>query len=252
MPRSSSFGVRDVGSLPRARRLCAASGVEGPGARSSPQGCEHVRPFRSAQRKEQPWSRATSRRGPAFGVELRRKERGRVHHGAAEIRAAPCVVRCGTAVRARIPAGCCARRAPQPRTRRKAAARGGGSPRRARRSSTCVGSLGRVLGSSHARGRTCRASPALGGAAYGGLSRHLRLFGHDSNRQQALVSQSQRLASRGVGRPRSHPACVAHGVRSAALAARSRAKARGGISPPGAVAWPLHRGFLGAGSATHH
>jgi len=48
--------VRGVGSLPRARRLGAASGVEGPGARSSPQGCEHVRPFRAAQRKEQPCS----------------------------------------------------------------------------------------------------------------------------------------------------------------------------------------------------
>jgi len=69
--RTPGFGVRDAGSLPRAPRLGAATGVEGPGARSSPQGCEHVRPFRAAQRKEQPWSRATSRRGPAFGVELR-------------------------------------------------------------------------------------------------------------------------------------------------------------------------------------
>jgi hypothetical protein len=37
---------------PRAA-LGAASGVEGPGARSSPQGCEHARPFRAAQRTEQ-------------------------------------------------------------------------------------------------------------------------------------------------------------------------------------------------------
>jgi hypothetical protein len=54
--------------------------------------------------------------------------------------AAPFAERRRAAVRARSPAGCCARRAPQPRTRRQAAAPAGGSPRRERRSSTtrCV------------------------------------------------------------------------------------------------------------------
>jgi len=80
MPRTSGFGVRGVGSLPRAPRLCAATGVEGPGARSIPEGCEHARSFRTAQRKEQPWSRSTARRGTAFGVALRVEN----HHRAAE------------------------------------------------------------------------------------------------------------------------------------------------------------------------
>src|SRR5450432_2433920 len=39
---------------PRAARFGAASGVEGPGARSRPQGDEHARPPRDALRKEQP------------------------------------------------------------------------------------------------------------------------------------------------------------------------------------------------------
>jgi len=69
--RTSSFGGRGVGSLPRAPRLCAATGVEGPGALRIPQGGEHARPFRTAHRKEQPWSRGSARSGKAFGVACR-------------------------------------------------------------------------------------------------------------------------------------------------------------------------------------
>jgi len=80
--------------------------------------------------------------------------------------AAPCVVRRSAAVRARLPAGCCARRDPQPRTRRQSAPRAGEGPTACAssfgfsRSALRSRALGLVVGSSHARGRTRRASPA--------------------------------------------------------------------------------------------
>src|SRR6187402_2081042 len=74
----------------------------------------------------------------------------------------------GSAVRARIPLGCCARLDPQRRTRGQSAPRAAEGPRSgsAELCAQTIGTreirrLGLVVGSSHARGRTRRASPVV-------------------------------------------------------------------------------------------
>ena len=110
-----------------------------------------------------------------------------------------CSLRCVVVVRPCVLAACAAARAGTLNAGRggqSAPARGGGSYSvcaAAHRATCIVLRLGLVVGSSHARGRTQRASPDDDAPEYfAGLSRRLRHGGHDSNRQQALVSQQRR------------------------------------------------------------
>ena len=101
--------------------------------------------------------------------------------------------------------------------------------------------LGLVVGSSHARGRTRRASPVwIRHDKSGGCHGACAFWGHDSNQQQALNSVTKQPARGGACGARSEHARIAHAHRATALVSHSRQAARRGLSPASAVARSLH------------
>ena len=134
----------------------------------------------------------------------------------------------------------CARPGPStPDAAPKRAARGGGSygyfcrpasglqaSSRAERA-LLVRWLGLVVGSSHARGRTRRASPGwIRRDKSGGCHGACAFWGHDSNQQQALNSVTKQPARGGACGARSEHARIAHAYRATALVSHSRQAAR--------------------------
>ena len=92
-------------------------------------------------------------------------------------------------------------------------------------------------------------APARESLSGGGLSRCLRLLGHDSNQHQALIPVSKRPAGSHPRGARSRHESLTDRYGTAPLVSNSRAPLGRGLSPAGAVARPLHCGLLGSRAA---